>query len=78
MPNTTTKTFYLENFTSWLNVPYYVTATTINNTGEVLLENYTKTWLGRGNMWSGNLYIEGNLNVTGCIKYNGGVLGVCV
>lgn len=27
---------------------------------------------------SGNAYILGNLNITGCIHYNGGTLGVCV
>lgn len=27
---------------------------------------------------NGNLYVQGNLNVTGCITYNGGVLGACI
>jgi hypothetical protein len=26
----------------------------------------------------GNVLIEGNLNVTGCVHYNGGTLGVCI
>lgn len=35
------------------------------------------TVIGDGN-FTGDLVVQGNINVTGCVRYNGGVLGTCI